>query len=275
MTDLQDLFDKYKLITGIILKNATAGDIANIQCYAKAFENYSANILGKNWGFETTDFEVAVVRSAFGSVVPYIEVRTAVDIGGNIGDYTHALLKTFNEASIHVFEPNALNVRKLSNRFATESRVKILPYGVSESSGDGILWSCGDGSALASLAKRNLDHHGINFDIEEHIKLIRFEDYWQSELKGKLIDLVKIDVEGYELSVLKGFGKALDSTRIVQFEFSSGNIETRTFFQDFWYLFKNHGFSIYRITPYGLLEIDKYTYDMEIFTLSNYLAIKG
>jgi hypothetical protein len=62
-----------------------------------------------------------------------------------------------------------------------------------------------------------------------------------------IIDYVKIDVEGWELSVLQGFGDLVYNMRVIQFEFGGSNIDTRTFFQDFWYFFKDHNFSIYRI----------------------------
>lgn len=61
---------------------------------------------------------------------------------------------------------------------------------------------------MASLTQRKLDHLNIAFETTESIKTLRFEDCWFQELQNRPIDLVKIDVEGHELKVLKGFGKA-------------------------------------------------------------------
>ncbi|GAB1393990.1 hypothetical protein MASR1M60_21540 [Rhodocyclaceae bacterium] len=273
MTTLAALFTEYKKALADAIEGKSSLDIKNIHRYAEAFENYSANILGKNWGADTTGFEVAIIRTVFSAIAPNIKPRVIIDIGANVGDYTNALLETFDECEIHAFEPNIVNLDRLKERFSGNSSVSIVPYGASDTTGDGILWSCEPGSALASLAKRNLDHYGVPFNIEEHIKLVRFEDYWLTTLNSAPIDIAKIDVEGHELAVLKGFGKALKNTRVVQFEFSSGNIESRTFFQDFWYLLSAHGFNIFRITPLGLMKIDKYKYDLEFFTLANYIAI--
>jgi hypothetical protein len=51
--------------------------------------------------------------------------------------------------------------------------------------------------------------------------------------------MVKMDIEGHELTALKGFGAALDVARVLQFEFGGCNIDSRTYFQDFWYFLKS------------------------------------
>ena len=50
-----------------------------------------------------------------------------------------------------------------------------------------------------------------------------------------MIDFFKIDVEGHEMDVLKGIGDKISNIKLIQFEFGGCNIDTRCFFQDFWY----------------------------------------
>ena len=59
----------------------------------------------------------------------------------------------------------------------------------------------------------------------------------------------------------------------IQFEFGGCNIDSRTFFQDFFYLLKDH-YKIYRVLKDGLLEMPIYKETYEIFITINYLAIK-
>jgi hypothetical protein len=87
--------------------------------------------------------------------------------------------------------------------------------------------------------------------------------------------MVKIDIEGHELSALRGFGSALDSTRVLQFEFGGTDIDTRTFFQDFWYFFRDRNFDLYRITPLGAQKITRYQESDEYFSITNYIASNG
>lgn len=59
----------------------------------------------------------------------------------------------------------------------------------------------------------------------------------------------------------------------IQFEFGGCNIDSRTFFQDFFYLLKDN-YKIYRVLKDGLLEMPIYKETYEIFITINYLAIK-
>ena len=59
--------------------------------------------------------------------------------------------------------------------------------------------------------------------------------------------------------------------KFIQFEFGSCNIDSKTYFQDFWYLLKDN-YNIYRIVKDGITPIIKYKETSEIFTTINYLA---
>ena len=82
-----------------------------------------------------------------------------------------------------------------------------------------------------------------------------------------------IDVEGHELEVLNGCGASLKSTKIIQFEFGGCNIDSRTFFRDFWKFFDAHGFILFCITPFGLRRVGSYRTIEESFATANYLGV--
>lgn len=85
-------------------------------------------------------------------------------------------------------------------------------------------------------------------------------------------DLVKMDVEGHELEVLKGVTETLRSVQVVQFEFGGRNIDSKTFFQDFYCFFRDYGFDIFRLQQRGLLPAESYTQLDETFATTNYFA---
>jgi FkbM family methyltransferase len=132
-------------------------------------------------------------------------------------------------------------------------------------------------SGLASLTKRRLDHFQINFEESEVISIDTLDNYCKTNNINN-INLLKIDVEGHELDVLAGatemfHKKAID---IVTFEFGGCNIDTRSFFQDFYYFFADAGMSISRITPSGyLFPIESYTEILEQFRTTNFVATRG
>jgi hypothetical protein len=81
-------------------------------------------------------------------------------------------------------------------------------------------------------------------------------------------------VEGHEYDLLLGATEALKNIMIIQFEFGGSNIDTRTFFQDFWYFFQNLGFDVYRITPSKPLLVETYSECDESFRATNYIAVR-
>ena len=60
----------------------------------------------------------------------------------------------------------------------------------------------------------------------------------KKKLRNQEIDIMKLDVEGHELDVLEGSRKTINSIKLIQFEFGGCNIDSKTFFQDFYYFLK-------------------------------------
>ena len=130
------------------------------------------------------------------------------------------------------------------------------------------------GSGLASLTKRRLDHFGIDFNKSEKVEISTIDNYC-SENAINHIHLLKIDIEGHELDALAGARRMFDkkSIDIVTFEFGGCNIDTRTFFQDFWYFFSEINMKMFRITPSGYLyPIESYNEIYEQFRTINFIA---
>ena len=236
--------------------------------YISRIERKAAYAQGKGYGTATIAQEVKLLLQLLKSP-PLL----AIDIGGNVGEYTAELRRANPELEIHTFEPSATNVDKLKKRFEGDKKIKLIPLAVSNTTGTATLFSNEPGSGLASLTKRKLDHFNIPFECKESVDTIRFEDYWTHELDKRHIDIVKLDIEGHELVALNGFGEAIKETSVLQFEFGGCNIDTRTYFQDFWYFFKDSGFDIFRITPLGLEKIKNYRESDEFFSTTNYIAV--
>ncbi|HEX3892289.1 MAG TPA: FkbM family methyltransferase [Terracidiphilus sp.] len=236
---------------------------------ALGIERMAAYAQGKGYGTSSIRQENALVHKLLNR-----QPQLVIDIGGNIGDYTAELRRRNPLAEVHTFEPSPTNVGRLRSRFKDDKNIFIVPFAVSDTVGAATLYSDDPGSGLASLTQRKLDHFGIHLNVKESIDTIRFEDYWLKALNGRPLDIVKIDIEGHELAALKGFGNAISSTSVFQFEFGGCNIDTRTFFQDFWYFFKEHEFEIFRITPLGLDQITRYRELDEFFSTTNLIAAK-
>ena len=222
-----------------------------------------------------------VQRSGEILVIKYLEQHIAhgetpvvFDVGANVGDYSSAVLSILGKnVRLCCFEPSRVAFAKLERKLGQHGAVELYNFGFWDKQELAALHSDVEGSGLSSLFARRLDHFGIEMSSTEQVELRRLDDYCQE--KGIThIHLLKLDVEGSELSVLKGAGQLIDSQAIdlIQFEFGGCNIDSRTYFQDFFYLL-NPNYRIYRILRSGLVPIAEYKETCEVFLTTNYLAV--
>jgi len=196
------------------------------------------------------------------------------DVGGHVGDYAAAFLTACPEGRCYVFEPSESHFRILNERLGRFANVVLVNTGLGARSEERPLYKHADISGLASLTKRRLDHFNIAMDKVEMVRLQTVDEV-MAQHKIETIDLLKIDVEGHELDVLKGATLALRGNRIgfVQFEFGGCNLDTRTTLQDFYYFFQSFGFQIGLIQPAGRVQwLTQYDEFFEHYRTTNYLA---
>jgi len=202
------------------------------------------------------------------------------DVGANQGQFLRMILPPLEAAGIpfhaHVFEPSRRAYEMLCNNIEARRNLVLNNFGLGKEPGDFDLFYDHAGSGLASLSRRRLDHFGIDFGRSEKV-MIRVLDEYCGQHGIQTIDLLKLDVEGHELDVLNGAPRMFRERRIktVSFEFGGCNIDSRTFFQDFWYFFQACGMGrIYRVTPSGrLVAIRQYTEIHEQFATTNFVAL--
>ncbi len=197
-----------------------------------------------------------------------------IDVGVNIGLWTSEVIKYINPPStVHCFEPLSSNYEILVNKFNQDSRIKLNNYGLSKENQDSEIYTVTRDSGMTSLYQRRLDHFGYVMKNTETVTLITLDEYCFNN-KIDWIDYLKMDVEGHEFDVLKGSKNMLESKKIgiIQFEFGGCNIDSRTYFQDFWYLL-NKNYSIYRLLKNGLKKIEKYEEDQERFVTTTFISV--
>lgn len=242
-----------------------------IERFSLQADAYLCILLGKGAGSGwALDVEVEAAASVIRHPQPVI-----FDVGANTGEWSLLMRRHCPSASqFFLFEPQPACQAIIRERQISNST--LVPNAVSSSSGQTVeLFVDSDTSGLASLHERRDSYFdGINFS-PIHVKTVSIDDVVE-EYQLDRIDLLKMDVEGHELSVLEGAKRSLESGRIraLTFEFGSGNINSRTFFHDFWDMLTALDYIIFRILPSGrLMRIGEYYEDCEYFRgVTNYVA---
>jgi FkbM family methyltransferase len=200
-----------------------------------------------------------------------IERPIVLDIGANVGLFSRALLEKIPNAKCYLFEPSPTAIAKLNEILGHDHRVTIFPFALGKETKRGRLYFDNPGSGLSSLTRRRLDHFNIFMDKSHSIDIVKGDDVMRSN--QIFPHYIKIDVEGHEMEVLLGLRETIEKAKVIQFEFGGCNIDTRTFFQDFWYFFTSRSFTVYRIARNKVIEIPRYSEVDECFLNSNYLCI--
>jgi len=201
------------------------------------------------------------------------------DVGANKGQFLHLVSGHISDVdcSIHCFEPSTTAFKELNDSATGKRHIKLNNLALGEEPNHSVLYCDNEGSGLASLTKRRLEHFNIDFSKEERVPVDTIDSYCRAN-EIDFIDLLKIDIEGHELAALAGASDMLKnhSIGIITFEFGGCNIDTKTFFQDFWYFFQALGFVIYRITPSGYLHpLKAYKEIYEQFRTINFVAVSS
>ncbi len=196
------------------------------------------------------------------------------DVGANIGNYTQKIVKEFKNINfqLYSFEPSRETFFELNKRLKNIPNLKLYNIGFGDKNGVKTLYYNKKKSGLASMYNRQLLHFDIKMNLRESIKIYRIDDFCKNNRIHK-IDFLKLDTEGYEFNILNGAKSMIkdNAIRFIQFEFGGCNIDSRTYFQDFFYLLKEK-YYIYRILKNGLYRIDSYKEIYELFLTTNFLA---
>jgi FkbM family methyltransferase len=184
---------------------------------------------------------------------------------------------------IHCFEPSQSAFEYLSavgqEYRSNTMRIHLHPNGVGAEAGEFTLYAPEPGSGMGSLIPRQSSQHSQTFGFSESVTLIRLSQFITDLLQNgaSQIDLLKLDVEGLELQVLEDIKPLLTApypVKAISFEFGPANLDSQTRFFDFYQLFTQAGYQLFRLTPTGYFyQLPLYTEFMEQYRVSNYIAL--
>lgn len=235
----------------------------------EAIEKLFQEANGKGFGTSSIELEVRLFKTELGFL--NITTPTLIDLGGNIGAWSLEFKKVYPESEIYILEPSPAAFEKLVSNTKNLKNINVYNLAVDIENGTRLLHSDQPGSGMASLYERNLDHFGIEIQSTESVECIKIDDFiQQNEITPNCL---KIDIEGHELSILRSVSSIGQKFRVILFEFGGCNIDSQTYFREFWYFFKSNNYTLFRVSPSGLKKIKKYNESLETFRTTNYIAV--
>jgi FkbM family methyltransferase len=132
--------------------------------------------------------------------------KIALDVGGYDGDYT--LVMSRYARRVVTFEPNPVRCAQLRKEFRGP-RVQILSCALSEAPGKVKLFLPYGHDSFEGCATMEPENPGYGQGVAYEIDAVRLDDLSIADPVG----LVKVDVEGHELAVLRGGRATLDRNK--------------------------------------------------------------
>jgi FkbM family methyltransferase len=244
---------------------------------------HTLSVFGMNYGggaLIETSGEVWVLSHVVSEACRGVAAPVVFDVGANVGDYSLLVKRHIPSARVYAFEPAHSTYRQLVGNVAgAGGDIKPYNFGFSDAEKTVELYSYTvEGQEVSLLSSINPRLPTQTVDVRAHaseqIRVQTVDRFCEAEGIAR-IDFLKLDVEGHELSVLRGARRTLaeGSVSMIQFEFGPADIYSRTFFYDFWSLLSG-GYDIYRIIPGGIVPVRYYGEHLEIFLTTNYLAVR-
>jgi len=195
-----------------------------------------------------------------------------IDVGANLGHHSLYFLKIIKSDNYkhYLFEPNIHLIEKLNDSFKTKKSL-IYNLAVGEKIKSCFFYYKSD---LSDTGQNSLLKHKY-LDKKYECKMITLDSFINNERLNN-INFLKIDVEGYELNVLKGLKDSLKKEKIdyIQVEYSQQWLEMGGSIKKMLNFLANYNYTLYRIKKKELVKINYYSYLLDDFMYCNFLISK-
>ncbi len=201
---------------------------------------------------------------AMGSVV-------AFDVGANQGEWTQGLLRQVPNCRVYCFEPVPTTFAKLQEN-VHDARAQLFHLALSSAEGTIAMNSAPNSPDVSSVHDVSLFQSGAR---TEKIEVpASTGDRQMADLGVNHLGLLKIDAEGHDLDVLRGFEAGLDADRIdvIQFEYNIFTLSARRTLRKFFDLLGAR-YLVCRLLPAGL-EACGYHSSLDDFRQTNWVALR-
>ncbi|WP_168564669.1 FkbM family methyltransferase [Crateriforma spongiae] len=157
--------------------------------------------------------------------IPLIEVLDVdgiIDVGGNRGQFSLACQLAKKDIPIVAFEPIPSEAETFRKVHGANEDIVLIESALGETAGEATLHlsNRADSSSLLPIGKRQTELFPKTVEVGTITVSVKRLDDCAELWKGRTSQLLKIDVQGFELSVLKGASDSLKNCKYVYVECS-------------------------------------------------------
>ncbi len=198
-------------------------------------------------------------------------LNSIFDVGANIGTYSLLARDINKKCLIFAFEPVPETFIDLQKRVSNKD-IKTFNFALGSDVSEEKMLVPKD-NKLSTLLLDN--SHLTNKENRNYVsvKIITGHEFLKNNYDLSEISLLKIDTEGYESEVLKGFKRVISRINVIQFEYGKANLFAKYFLKDYFNDYSND-YYIGKLYPNGVNFHEKYKWDLDDLIGPNFIMVK-
>lgn len=195
-----------------------------------------------------------------------------VDVGANVGDWSMRALDASDAAQrglrVVAFEPSSPTRAIMQQRSSGRNDLEILPFALSSSKGEANFYANAVGSGTNSLSARS-------GPLVETVTLISLDEFLAQRANSH-VSLLKVDTEGFDMSVLEGAARSLAEGLIdvVQFEYNWRWLANQASLLTVFNFMADKPYWIGKLSPTSLCIYEEWHFELDRYFENNYVLIK-
>ena len=181
-------------------------------------------------GYELRGIKPIVAHNNYNSIHKFLiskilkcEEPIIFDVGANDGESIERFKKIFSKFKIYSFEPDENAYQRLKKKYHSKQNIEIYDFGISNKNGVQKFYSYAhdkisslmqlDANSKLYKSRKIAKKSGDDFEKLKNIKLVKLDSFVKDKSISR-INILKIDVQGYEPEVIEGAKDLIENNKI-------------------------------------------------------------
>ena len=207
------------------------------------------NILNR-FGFQIikSPFSKRQINSGHFKWLQNFGINTIIDVGANEGQFIQKITRILPHIQIYAFEPLKESFTRLKEIVKNSKKIIVYNFALGDEEKETVinLNEYSPSSSLLELTDLHKDAFPITKNVEQEKIFVKVLDEIANDLELKKKVMMKLDVQGFELNVLRGSENTLKNVDIILIETSFYELyKNQPLFKDIFDFLSDRGFNYF------------------------------